>query len=130
LVRQAFAQMNDLYLKSDYKTISDKFKLCQPISDLASYQHLIRWLMNAFFILALGDYPYPTTQFGILPAWPVKHSCEILKNETAKGGDLLTGLKDLVGVFYNHSSTCYDIFTFSEVIKWKYKAFGQIKDKI
>ena len=53
LVKQAFAAMNDLYKKQDYKTLSSKFQLCNAISDEAGYHHLLLWLRNAFTIMAM-----------------------------------------------------------------------------
>ena len=58
----------------------------------------------------MGDYPYPTDYFGpLLPAWPVKYSCGIIINETSKGVDILTAFKDMVGVYYNDSSECFNL---------------------
>lgn len=48
LVRKGFAAMNESFQKGDFKTLSDKFKLCSPIHDESGYRHLILWLRNAF----------------------------------------------------------------------------------
>lgn len=50
-MRNGFDTMNDLFKKGDYKTLSDKFLLCKPISDPAGYRHLLLWLRNVFTVL-------------------------------------------------------------------------------
>ena len=110
LVKQAFSVMNDLFGKGDYATLSSKFQLCKPISDPAGYRHLLLWARNAFTIMAMVDYPYAASFLGPLPAWPVHAACELIKNETARGVDLLTAFKDLTGILYNDTSDCFDIW--------------------
>ncbi len=41
-----------------YSILSEKFKLCNPISDQAGYNHLIGWMRNAFASITMADYPY------------------------------------------------------------------------
>lgn len=111
LVRKAFGAMDDTFKKGDYNTLSQSFKLCNAISDPAGYRHLLLWLRNAFTIMAMVNYPYQASFLGNLPAWPVNYSCELLKNETKQGVDILTAIKDLAGVLYNDSqSDCFDIY--------------------
>ena len=110
LVREAFAAMDDLFQKKDYRTLSTKFKLCQPISDPAGYHHLLLWLRNAFTIMAMVDYPYPASFLGTLPGWPVHAACQTLVNETQSGVDILTAIKDLAGILYNDTTDCFDIY--------------------
>lgn len=43
--------MDDTFKKGDYNTLSQSFKLCNPISDPAGYRHLLLWLRNAFTIM-------------------------------------------------------------------------------
>lgn len=109
-VREAFSAMDALYQKQDYATLSSKFKLCQPISDPAGYHHLLLWLRNAFTIMAMVDYPYPASFLGVLPGWPVHAACQQLLNETRQGVDILTAIKDLAGILYNDTSSCFDIY--------------------
>lgn len=65
------------------------------------------------------NYPYQASFLGDLPAWPVNYSCNLLINETKRGVDVLTAIKDLAGVLYNDSkSDCFDIYAqFIEVCK-------------
>ena len=110
LVKQAFAAMEDLFQKQDYKTLSSKFQLCSPISDPAGYHHLLLWLRNAFTIMAMVDYPYPASFLGTLPGWPVHAACQQLSNDTQKGVDIVTAIKNLAGILYNDTSNCFDIY--------------------
>ena len=66
LVKKSFSAMNDAFQKNDYATLKDKFKLCNPISDEAGYNHLLLWMRNAFTIMAMVDYPYPASFLGLL----------------------------------------------------------------
>ena len=58
LVKEAFAAMDELYKNQDYKTLSSKFQLCNPIADAAGYNHLLLWLRNAFTIMAMVGFKF------------------------------------------------------------------------
>lgn len=75
------------------------------------------------------NYPYQASFLGNLPAWPVNYSCELLKNETKQGVDILTAIKDLAGVLYNDSqSDCFDIYAqFIEVSNSFFKQHFKLK---
>lgn len=110
LVKKAFAEMQTAFQKSDYATLSNKFKLCAPITDPAGYKHLLLWMRNAFTIMSMVDYPYPASFMGTLPAWPVHAACNLLAKEVNEGIDILTAFKDLAGILYNDTSSCFDIY--------------------
>lgn len=110
LVKQAFSKMEELHQKKDYETLSNKFALCKPINDDAGYNHLLLWMRNAFTIMAMVDYPYPASFLGTLPAWPVTTACKQLVNETSNGVEILTAFKNLAGILYNDTSSCFDIY--------------------
>ena len=102
--------MEELHQKKDYETLSNKFALCKPINDDAGYNHLLLWMRNAFTIMAMVDYPYPASFLGTLPAWPVTTACKQLVNETSNGVEILTAFKNLAGILYNDTSSCFDIY--------------------
>lgn len=110
LVKKAFSSMNDLFEQKDFKTLSQKFSLCEPITNEAGYNHLLLWMRNAFTIMAMVDYPYPASFLGTLPAWPVSTACKQLVSETNSGVEILTAFKNLAGILYNDTSSCFDIY--------------------
>jgi hypothetical protein len=59
----------------------------------------------------------------------VNASCALLINEYSNGTDILTAFKDLVGLFYNDTtSQCFDIY--SQYVEWYITGFTQNNSKI
>jgi len=54
-----------------YQKLSSVFRLCPAIGSQAEYLHMLRWLRNAFTVLSMMDYPYPTHFIASLPGHPV-----------------------------------------------------------
>lgn len=54
-----------------------------------------------------GNYPYPSTYIlngaGMLPAFPMRIACDFMAEENPKELELLSGLAQAAGVFYNYT---------------------------
>jgi len=106
-IQNAFQMLQQAADVGDYQKLSDLFLTCNPIKNDADANHLILWARNAFVLLSMLDYPYPTDFLGPLPGWPVRVSCENMMKY-----DGLIGLREAVAPAYNASGDkpCFDIY--------------------
>lgn len=65
----------DVGTASDYTTVSEIFELCTVPSSADDIYALIDVLSGAFSMMAMVDYPYPSSFITPMPAWPVTASC-------------------------------------------------------
>ncbi|CAE7673015.1 DPP7 [Symbiodinium pilosum] len=102
----AWPLLRGLNTPSALKLLSGHLNTCKPLETVES---LISWASASFFLLAEGNYPYPSSYITYavasgspLPAWPMREACRSLSrdfgihvsgsrkdvNYTAKLGDL------------------------------------------
>ena len=115
--RQAWKILFDLGKSEEGRArIAKSMRLCSQPNDEIEVQALADWASEAWDMLAMGNYPYPSGYIldgqGILPAFPVRVACQHLDNGGVplEGDALLSRMADAIGVFYNFSQalTCYD----------------------
>jgi dipeptidyl-peptidase-2 len=108
-VRDAFSTIAHLATTGDagYKTLTDTFKLCSQLKSLQDYRHLIGWMRNAFTVLAMMDYPYPTDFIAPLPANPVKVACQKIMSAQST----VVGMSSIMDMVYRltGSTKCHNI---------------------
>ncbi|XP_022323407.2 dipeptidyl peptidase 2-like [Crassostrea virginica] len=107
-IQKAFAMMEEISKKpGGLKQLSTIFDLCNPLTSMDDFHHLMGWIRNSFTYLAMMDYPYPTSFMGNLPGNPVKVACGVILNNT----DVLHGLAQAAAIFYNGTAhSCFDIW--------------------
>ncbi|XP_041956872.1 dipeptidyl peptidase 2 [Alosa sapidissima] len=107
-VQEAFQKLQALAQQEDYARIQSEFSLCKTPSSAADIHQLSGLLRNAFTLMAMLDYPYKTSFMSSMPPFPVKVACDTM----LRGDDLMTALRETVGIVYNSTGTlpCLDIY--------------------
>ncbi|KAM9446192.1 dipeptidyl peptidase 2 isoform 1-T2 [Clarias gariepinus] len=108
-VKEAFKELQTLAQQQAYAHIQSAFSLCKTPSSDKDIHQLNGFLRNAFTLLAMMDYPYATSFMSKMPPYPVKVACEVMLN----GTDVLSALRDAVGIVYNSTGTqtCFDVYS-------------------
>lgn len=89
-----------------YEKLSSVFRLCPSLRSEADYRHLLGWLRNAFTVLAMMDYPYPTDFLAPLPANPVNAACLKFKSSP----DVVTAMSHIADMVYGDGG-CHSMYT-------------------
>lgn len=94
--------------KTDINKLNQIFKINQTslLTNEADVSDVMAYILEAYFYLAMTDYPYPTAFLKPLPAWPLEEACKFLSNVSQTDEDLATQIQKSINVFYNSDSNC------------------------
>jgi len=109
VVRQAFIDLHSAYNRGDLSLISRVFRLCRPLASAKDFRHLLLFVRNAFTLLTMMDYPYPTSFMVPLPGHPVAYAADLIM----KADTPMEGLYQATAVVYNgtHGTLpCFDMY--------------------
>ena len=90
-------------------------KVCSPLAHEEDVKVLVDMFAESWDYLAMGNFPYESAYIidgeGMLPAYPVRAACMYLNEEFDSDEELVRGLAEAVGVYFNFSGSlpCYDI---------------------
>jgi len=135
----AYSALDDV----DPSQIRSAFQICDddntPDSELGS--SVTSWINEALSMMSMANFPYPSSYIlngdGVLPSYPVRKSCEYLSEDLTgddQVGELLIGLANFAGVYYNHTNSliCNDLSApvnkESQIVMtlWNYQYCSQI----
>jgi len=111
--------------------LSKTFSLCQNLTSASEVENeLYNWLSSAYTYMAMGDYPYPSTFLGPMPASPVTVACNYFTQQNPTDDQILQEVLQAVSVFYNYSGqagSCFDVLsdnppTLSDLDGWDYQS--------
>ena len=112
----AHAIFDDLreLLKSNRDLVKQSLKLCDPLLKTSDDEALLQWVQGSFDLMAMGDYPFPTSYIAgtpahPAPAWPMRIACKKLSEQQSVSP--LEALLQAINVVRNTSSNvpCHDI---------------------
>ncbi|EDV27532.1 uncharacterized protein TRIADDRAFT_21030 [Trichoplax adhaerens] len=133
-IRKAFSAVLEMAKSKSKQKVAKIFNVCNKLKTSADVKQLIGWIRNGFVSMAMGDYPYPASFFGPLPAFPVNASCKYIVNASHP----IQGMAKAMKLFYG-SKKCHDIYkqyvhcadptgcgTGASAIPWDYQACTEI----
>ncbi|ETO33033.1 hypothetical protein RFI_04075 [Reticulomyxa filosa] len=97
------------------KELAQIFRLCRTPNTYFEASYIADWVSNALSYMTMGSYPYASSYMlngnGYLPPYPMRLGCSYLSQTFDSDNDLLAGVRDAAGVFYNYSQSlkCYDL---------------------
>ena len=89
--------MQAAYAAGNTALITRTFRLCHLISSDKDFRHLLLFIRNAFTLLGMMDYPYPTNFMVPLPGHPVAFAADLLM----KAPTPMEGLYQSTALVYN-----------------------------
>ncbi|XP_065317723.1 dipeptidyl peptidase 2-like [Gordionus sp. m RMFG-2023] len=93
------------------RNLTKELKLCRILDCKKDGPQLYNWIRNAFVILSMCNYPYPSNFLAALPPYPVKASCHLLKKLSTP----MEGIYKILSLVYNTSGLgdkkCFDLYT-------------------
>ncbi|XP_046550785.1 lysosomal Pro-X carboxypeptidase-like [Haliotis rubra] len=102
-IRQSWSTIDKIAATVDGRSfIYNTFHLCSPLKTTADVANFKAWLSNAWFDLAMVNYPYPANFLEPLPAWPVKAVCAPL-GSPLQDKLLMQGLYKAVNIYFNYT---------------------------
>ncbi|XP_071087061.1 lysosomal Pro-X carboxypeptidase-like [Haliotis cracherodii] len=102
-IRQSWTTIDKIAATADGRNfIYNTFHLCAPLKTADDVGNFKAWLANAWFDLAMVNYPYPANFLEPLPAWPVKAVCAPL-GSPLEDKLLMQGLYKAVNIYFNYT---------------------------
>lgn len=90
------------HVSSFLSLVNEVFLPCHPLksySDIKTY--LFPYIGNVLTSAAMGNYPYPCTFMGVLPANPVNVTCSYFTSPHMNDKQILVAVGNAVRMFYN-----------------------------
>lgn len=97
-------------LQAEDDKLEKYFRLCKGQTGREGFKkQLVGWARNAFTLLAMLDYPYPTNFMAPLPGHPVNLACSYIMNNE----DKMRGLGKITDLLYGKEEkvSCHDTYT-------------------
>ena len=99
---------------NQYQAINKYFNLCPPLTSNKNISDVVDWATNAYFFIAMLDYPFASSYVTSMPAWPRNFACQafIGVNESSSDQDLFTALYKSSMIYYDYpnKTSCNNIY--------------------